>query len=477
MNSVTTPLPLVVDLDGTLILTDLLHESTLQLLRHRPLSAFGLPLWLMRGKAALKHEIAARTEIDVTCLPYNAPLLAWLRGQREAGRRLILATASNIKFAQAVADHLGIFDAVWASDAETSLGGEAKRARLVAEFGERGYCYAGNATPDLKVWRDAAAAVVVNAPAGLLKRANALTTVEHVEPRPGSRLKAWGRGLRLHQWLKNLLVFVPLLASHRLADIHLWLATIVGFFAFGLTASSVYILNDLLDLEDDRHHRSKRNRPFASGRLSVLQGASAIPLLIAAALTLSIPLGWRFAAVLGGYYALTLLYSTWLKRVVMLDVITLALLYTVRIVAGAAAGHVQPSFWLLAFSMFIFLSLALLKRYAELIALRRAGELKKARGRGYHTEDIELLASLGGSAGYGSVLVLALYINSSAVVGLYHEPRFIWLACPMLLFWISRAWIVAHRGDMHDDPIIYAVRDRASRWVAAGIALVFWLAI
>jgi 4-hydroxybenzoate polyprenyltransferase len=477
MNNVTAPLPLVIDLDGTLIHTDLLQESALQLLRHRPLSAFGLPLWLMRGKAALKQEIADRTNIDVSCLPYNAPLLQWLHNQREAGRRLVLATASNIKFAQAVADHLGIFDAVWASDATTSLGGEAKRARLVAEFGERGYCYAGNATPDLKVWRDAAAAVVVNASASLLKRANALTTVEHVEPRPSAQLKAWSKGLRLHQWLKNLLVFLPLLASHRLMDIHLWVATIVGFFAFGLTASSVYILNDLLDLEDDRHHRSKRNRPFAAGKLSVLHGVAAIPLLIAGALALSVPLGWRFAGVLGGYYVLTLLYSALLKRVVMLDVIVLASLYTVRIVAGAVASHVQPSFWLLAFSMFIFLSLALLKRYAELIALRNSGELKKARGRGYHTEDIELLASLGGSAGYGSVLVLALYINSNAVVGLYREPRFIWFACPLLLFWVSRAWIVAHRGAMHDDPIVYALRDRASRWVALGMALVFWLAI
>ncbi|MGH8497863.1 MAG: UbiA family prenyltransferase, partial [Methylococcales bacterium] len=459
MNACKPAPPLVVDLDGTLIRTDLLHESALALLRHDPLAALAIPVWLVRGKASMKAEIARRVDIDAATLPYNEPFLVWLRQQHAAGRQLILTTASHRKFAEAVATHLGLFDAVWASDEQTNLAGENKRRRLTAEFGERGFCYAGNASPDLKVWQSAASAVVVNASNGLLKEAATLAPIEHVEPSPRQGVGSWLNALRLHQWLKNLLIFLPLLAAHQFADPARWSMALLAFVSFGLTASSVYLLNDLLDLSDDRHHHSKCRRPFASGQLSVISGVLAAPLLLVVAIGIATFLPWKYSVLLAGYYCLTVAYSFWLKRLVMLDAIVLAALYTARIVAGATAVHISPSFWLLAFSMFIFLSLALLKRYSELVSLRRAGEWKRARGRDYHVEDIELLASLGASAGYGSVLVLALYINSAAVQGLYHEPRLIWFACPLLLYWISRAWIVAHRGEMHDDPVVYAVRD------------------
>lgn len=469
--------PLVVDLDGTLLLTDLLHESVMALLRQSPVDALWIPLWLMRGKAHLKSELAQRINLDPATLPYNQPFLDWLRTQRASGRRLILATASDQRLAHQVAEHLGLFDAVLASDGRTNLAGDVKRQRLVETLGTGDFVYAGNSGADLAVWQGASAAVVVNAKPTLERQAARITSIECVHPPQPAGLGVWAKALRLHQWLKNLLIFVPALAAHRIWEGALLLQAVAGFLAFSLTASSVYLLNDLLDLGDDRHHRSKRLRPFAAGRLSIAAGVLATPVLLMAALALASRLHWTFAVVLSAYYLLTLAYSFWLKRQVMLDVITLAALYTLRIIAGAAAVGVRPSFWLLAFSMFIFLSLALLKRYAELLELRRAGSLSKARGRGYHVEDLALLMTFGAASGYASVLVMALYLNSADVVPLYREPRYIWLACPFLLYWISRAWLLAHRGEMHEDPVVFAARDKVSLIVALGLALMFWLAI
>ena len=474
----TEPLcPLVVDLDGTLILTDLLHESVMALLRQAPLEALKIPIWLAQGKARLKAELARRVNIDPATLPYNQPFLAWLRMQQARGRRLILATASDERLAKQVADHLGLFEAVLASDGKTNLAGPNKRQRLVADFGLQGYAYAGNSNADLAVWQGAATAVVVNARPSLGRQAARSTPVEHEQAAARAGWAVWGKALRLHQWLKNLLIFIPLLAAHKAQEAPLLMDALAAFLAFSLTASSVYLLNDLLDLGDDRHHRSKRLRPFAAGTLSIASGVLIAPALLVLSGLLAAWLGKAFVLALLSYYLLTLAYSFWLKRQVMLDVITLAALYTLRIIAGAAAVGVRPSFWLLAFSMFIFLSLALLKRYAELLELRRAGGLNKARGRGYHVEDLALLMPLGASAGCGSVLVLALYLNSSDVISLYREPRYIWLACPALLYWISRAWLLAHRGEMHEDPVVFAARDRISRCVALGLAVMFWLAL
>jgi len=281
--------------------------------------------------------------------------------------------------------------------------------------------------------------------------------------------------MRLHQWLKNLLIFVPLFAAHR-ADAHSLPLAALAFLAFGLAASSVYLCNDLIDLPHDRRHRSKRKRPFAAGALPVWQGVLAFPCLLLGSAVLSSFLHWHFAVALAGYYLLTLMYSFVLKERVIMDVTALALLYTARLVAGAAAVAVPLSFWLLGVSMFLFLSLALLKRYSELIAQRNAGFLGKAPGRGYGSDDIEMLSSLGASAGYGAVVVMALYVNSSAVVGLYREPRLIWGACPLLLYWVSRAWIIAHRGQMHDDPVVFAGRDRTSIVIGFALLILFWLA-
>lgn len=468
---------LVVDLDGTLIHTDLLHESLIALVRQQPMALGRVLKWLLRGRAHLKHQLAERVVIDVASLPYNESLIAWLSEQHLRGRPLVLATGSDIRLAEAVANHLGIFKSVLGSNGEINLTGPAKRDALIAAYGATGFSYAGNSKSDLHVWKVAKSAILVSGSETLLQEAKKLTQIEKkLDPLSGG-LRPWLRALRLHQWLKNLLVVLPLLAAHRTFDMAAWANCFIAFVAFSIAASSVYLLNDLLDISDDRHHRSKKYRPFAAGTISLSHGILAVPFLFAVALGFMFLLPWRFGAVLCGYYVLTLFYSLALKRLVMVDVVTLAALYTLRIVAGAVAIAVPLSFWLLAFSMFIFLSLALLKRYSELIEMQRAGRLAKVRGRGYHVEDLSLLVSLGAAAGYASVMVLALYINSEGVMALYREPRAIWFACPLLLFWISRAWLIAHRGEMNDDPVIYAIRDNTSRAIGVFLAISFWFAV
>lgn len=455
---------LCVDLDGTLLKSDVLFESLLALLGRNPLYLFLLPFWLLRGKAAFKHEIASRVELDPTTLPYDERLLSLLR--ESSARPRVLCTATNAKFAHGIAEHLGVFDQVIASDDRLNLSGQRKAAALVERFGTYGFDYAGNESVDLDVWSSARSAWVVNGSHSLARRAASTTRVDKHLPAARDRLKAWIKAIRMHQWLKNLLVFVPLLASHRFVDVVAVGDSVVAFLAFGLCASGVYVLNDLLDLSSDRRHPRKRRRPFAAGTLPLVQGLIAAPVLTLAGFGLAWAAGPLFALVLATYYLMTLAYSLYLKRVVMVDVVTLAGLYTIRIIGGAAAIQSGLSFWLLAFSMFIFLSLAMLKRYTELATLLANGH-DKASGRGYQVDDLPLIQSLGASSGYCAVLVFALYINSPESLELYSHPQVLWLICPMLLYWISRAWVKAHRGGMDDDPVVFAVTDRVSQAVIA----------
>ncbi len=465
MDTAPTPSPaLCIDLDGTLLRSDMLYESVLALLARNPFYLFMLPLWLLRGKAALKHAIAIRAELDPAALPYDARVLSLLAETPQRPR--VLCTATNVRLATAIAEHLGVFEEVIASDDTRNLSGPRKAAALVERFGERGFDYAGNEVIDLVVWQAARAAWVVNASPALAERAARLVPVEVTLPPEKAGLRAWIKQLRIHQWLKNLLVFLPLLASHRFFDVDAVMAAGLAFLAFGLCASGVYVLNDLLDLPSDRGHPRKRLRPFAAGRLPLRHGLAAAPLLTLAGFVLAWFASPVFALVLVAYYVITLAYSLRLKRLVMVDVVTLAGLYTVRIIGGAAAIMVVPSFWLLAFSMFIFLSLARLKRYTELADAAASGA-QEAAGRGYHVDDLPLVQSLGAASGYGAVLVLALYINSPESLELYRRPEVLWLICPVLLYWISRAWLVAHRGGMHDDPVVFAVSDRVSQCVIA----------
>ncbi|MBU8898935.1 UbiA family prenyltransferase [Corallococcus sp. M34] len=467
--------PLAVDLDGTLVLTDTLHESLLVLFKRAPWLLLLAPLWMLRGKAFFKAEVARRASLDAAVLPYHGPLLAFLQEERAQGRRLVLATAADRRIADAVAAHLGLFDAVHASDGQVNLSGARKLARLKEAVGT--FDYAGNDAVDLPLWRESRQVVVANASASVLRRARELGRPMHrVFERPATRARTWVKALRVHQWAKNALVFVPLLAAHKAQHPRMVLESVLAFLAFSLCASSVYVLNDLLDLESDRRHPTKKARPFAAGTLSVRAGAMMAPVLLAAGAALALALlPPAFAALLGVYYGLTLAYSVRLKQVVMLDVLVLAGLYTVRIFGGSLAVGVPTSSWLLMFSTFLFLSLALVKRLSEVRRLRLANE-SAAHGRGYLAQDYEQLASLGAAAGQVSVLVLALYITSKEVTALYTHPERLWLLCPVMLYWVGRVWVLAHRGQVNEDPLLFALRDKVSYAVGVVAALVLWAA-
>ena len=467
--------PLIVDMDGTLVLSDTLHESLVTLLRRNPLYVLVLPFWLLGGKARFKHEVARRVLPDVQSLPYNEPLLAWLRDQRGT-REIVLCTAANGVLAHAVATHTDVFDTVLASDGERNLSGKEKTHALTERYGERGFDYAANDKRDRSVWSAARHAIVVNAPRAVEHAARKHATVDRVFPRERRGFMIWARALRLHQWAKNLLIFVPLLMAHLAYDRALVMQALLAFVAFGLCASSVYVLNDLIDLPADRAHPRKRFRPFAAGRLPLMAGFVLAPTLLVLAFCLAALLPERFVWVLIGYYLLTLAYSLRLKRVEMLDVVVLAALYTARIIAGGVATNIPLSFWLLAFSMFLFLSLALVKRHTELTVMRANG-VTAAAGRGYRIDDLPLLGALGGASGFLAVLVLALYINSRDSERLYDHPQLLWLLCPLLLYWISRMWLLTFRGRMHDDPLMFALRDPASLLVFAFSVLAVLLAI
>lgn len=470
-------IPLVIDLDGTLLRSDLLLETALSFVRHKPLGLFKPFAWLIQGKATLKERLATSTEVDVTVLPYDPIVIAFIEEEKRKGRTVILATASHRSLADKIATHLQLFDHVLASDGECNLSAHRKRDLLVKHYGDKGFDYAGNSLDDIVVWAAAREAYVVNPERGVERRARATGNVKQLIQSNTASPKDWLKALRVHQWLKNILIFVPLIAAHRFSELHLLLEGMIAFVLFGLCASSVYLLNDLLDLSDDRHHSNKRNRPFASGRLSITSGLIAFPALLFVSFAGSlILLPGAFVFVLAAYYVLTLAYSIVLKRQMAIDVIVLALLYTIRIIAGAAAFSIALTFWMLAFSMFMFLSLALVKRFAELKEARKKGHSEKTRGRGYYPSDLEMISSLGASSGYLAVMVLALYIHDQSTGELYAHPQVIWLACPLLLFWITRIWMLTHRGEMHDDPVVFAVRDRLSLAVGALFCLVFWIA-
>jgi len=467
--------PLCVDLDGTLIKTDLVWESILHLLKRRPWYLPVIFCWWVRGRAHLKAQVAERVHLDVAALPYNQPLIDYLRVEKGRGRPIILATASDKRLAQKVAEHLGIFDELLASDGKTNLRANNKASRLAERFGAGAFDYAGNSHVDLPVWEKSREAIVVSRSPRLSTRASRLAPVSRHFMSSEGLWCAVVRALRPHQWIKNLIVFVPLLTAHKLAEAARLQQAIVAFVAFCICASAVYILNDLLDLEADRHHPDKRLRPFAAGDLPIPAGLVAVPLLFALSAILAWQLPWTFALVLGGYAVLTTCYSLRLKEIPLVDVFCLAGLYTIRLVGGHEAPKVDYSFWLLVFAMFLFLSLALVKRFVELAAARQQSKAD-LKGRGYIAGDLELVATLGSSSGYLAVLVLALYVNSQDVLKLYAYPKLVLLICPLLLYWISRVWLLAHRGQMHGDPIVFALKDRASYLVGALTLLVLWIA-
>jgi 4-hydroxybenzoate polyprenyltransferase/phosphoserine phosphatase len=472
-DSTTQPLTLCVDLDGTLIRADLSVENLLAAVKREPWILFLLPFWLLRGKAHLKSQLAHRAEIDVTVLPYNDAVLALIQAARGSSRAVWLVTGSHQLHADRVQAHLGLFDVVLATDEHTNLTGARKAARLNQTLGEGRYEYVANGSVDLPIWQSAGAAVTVDTPKAVVAAVASMGKphLDVAAPPGRSALRRWLKAIRIHQWAKNALLFVPLITAHQLLDLRIWGAALAAFLAMGLCASATYIINDLFDLDADRHHAKKRARPFAAGTLSVQSGIIACALMLFIGLAIALQLPGAFQLALAGYLIATLLYSFRLKRVASLDVLLLAGLYTLRVVAGAWATGVALSFWLLAFSMFIFLCLAMVKRVAELIELQKRQATTGTptghiRGREYGIEDIPILQIMGATSGYIAVLVLALYINSPDVAKLYATPEILWLVAPLMLLWITRLWVVTTRGYMDDDPIFFAIKDPET-WVTA----------
>ena len=468
---------LVVDLDETLSKTDTLHEALLRLLVTKPASLVACAKTLSSGKAAFKRSVADQFVVAGHELPINQNVLDLINEARDQGREVVLASASDQRQVDAIADHLGVFSAAFGTKSDESdavnLSGQAKADFLVQTYGEGGFDYVGDCATDLPVWAVARTAYSTKISNSLNAQAAAQNTVLTKVPGEAvSALKPYVKALRPHQWVKNILVFLPMLSAHELGH---FLTVLLAFVLFSMAASSVYIFNDLVDLPSDRMHPRKSRRPFASGSIPISHG-----LLLGTALVLSsivVSYLWmsaQFFGVLMFYLVLTSLYSFYLKRKLLVDIITLAGLYTLRIIAGGLAVGIVPSPWLLAFSMFLFFSLAATKRLAELVD-QSLNDKDASPGRGYLTDDRSVISSISITSGQGAVLVFALYIYSPSVADLYAAPHILWLICPILLYWLSRIAVLTHRGFMDDDPIVFAVKDKISLVTAVLVAIVvFW---
>jgi len=472
---VTVLRPLCVDLDGTLVKSDTLVDSLLVLARTHPASLFALPLRLLHGKAAFKEFVTSHVSLDVAHLPYNRTLLQFLHEERARGHAVYLVTGADVRLAERVAAHLGIFTGVLASDGKVNLTGNRKLDRVRSQFGGE-YGYIGNDTPDLPVLAHAAEIMVAN-PSLRLRlrmRLRGIRPARTFDEGTGSLWTAL-RAMRVHQWAKNLLIFLPLLLAH--VDVAKRLpSALLAFFCFGLTASSAYIVNDLLDIESDRRHPQKFQRPFAAGDLPAIAGVSMAAVFLLLAFLGARLLPPAFSGWLLLYLATTLAYSWFLKRIALVDVLVLSGLYTLRLFAGSAATGTHISHWLAGFSVFLFFSLAIVKRFAELQNLRSSG-LPPRNGRGYVVADTDQLRSFGTASAFAAVLVFSLYISSSDIVVLYHHAQLLWLIMPLMILWLCRVWLLASRGELDEDPLVFALTDPMSLAIGIAIAAIALLAI
>ncbi len=473
--SVQKATPLCVDLDGTLVRSDTLHDSLLVLLHNRPAKLFALIAKLPHGKAAFKAYLGSLVTPDVANLPYNRKLLLYLQAERARGREIYLATGADTRLAERVASHVGIFSGVLASEGVVNLTGNHKLNRLRDTLSES-FSYIGNASADFPLLSQAAEAMVANPSVRLraMLRAKGIQPVLEFDERT-SPVRSIIKALRIHQWAKNILVFLPLLLAHRFRAGDVF-RTALAFLCFSFAASGTYVINDLFDIEADRRHHHKRLRPFAAGDLSVVTGAGIV------VTSLGLALGGAFflpAAAFGWilvYLATTLAYSFYLKRVALLDVLVLSGLYTLRLLVGGAATGTPISQWLAGFSVFIFFSLALVKRFAELENLRSSGS-QPSNGRGYLLGDREQLRSFGTASAYAAVVIFAIYISGHDVMALYHRPNRLWLAVPLMILWLSRTWLMASRGELNEDPVVFAFTDRMSLVIGIAVAIVVLLSL
>jgi 4-hydroxybenzoate polyprenyltransferase len=466
-------LPIVVDLDETLILTDTLFESLLRLLRNTPW--LGLKILLMIpfvSRSRFKVEVLKAYQLDPSLLPYNEELINYLKQQKAQGYKLVLASASNEKVVKSVADYLDIFNEYYGSSEKFNLKGKNKAGKLVELYGEGGFIYAGDSQSDIAVWSKASGAIVVGDAEKYARKAK-VEVVAHFPSK--NKLKFIVKQFRIYQWVKNVLVFVPLVSAGRILEIDLLVKCAICFFAFSLAASSAYVLNDLLDIDSDRQHPRKKERPFASGRLSLQFGMFACPALLLVSLLAAYWVDYRLAVAIFAYYALTTWYSFVLKTLPLVDIFTLAALYTLRVLAGSIACGLLVSTWLLSFSGCLFLSLAFLKRFTETDALTDK-EIVSSR-RGYNKEETQILMVMGIASAFAAVIVFSLWLDSESFAETYSNQLLIWMVLPLMLLWQCRMWLAASRGKMHDDPIVYTAKDRMSWLIFALCGLFYALGI
>jgi 4-hydroxybenzoate polyprenyltransferase/phosphoglycolate phosphatase-like HAD superfamily hydrolase len=472
-NSVEHVTPLVVDLDGTLIKSDLFFEAIFKQLGKDPAAVLRLLSGLLKGKAHFKDVLARAVQFDPAYLPYDDAVLDLIHEARALGRPVYLASASHRSYVSAIVGHLGLFTGWFGSDATTNISGPNKARLLVETFGDRGFDYIGNDRADILVWAAASKRIGVRTPSGIAKKLSALGVDVIESPKPA--LAAWLKLLRVHQYAKSALVFLPLLTAHKFGLGSL-LDSVLAAVAFSLCASSVYIFNDLVDLSADRGHPTKKNRPLAAGIIPISHAIIVMAVLFLCSTALAAFVSLPFLAVLLFYFALTNAYTCWLKTKMLIDVVVLATLYTLRVIGGAAAIGVTVSEWLLAFSMFIFASLALVKRYVEL-SIHLDRDLPDPANRNYRLGDMQIVAALAGACGLNAVTVFALYISSDTVRTLYRHPHYLWLVCPILMYWVSRLLMMAHRRLVHDDPVVFALKDRVSIIAGVCVAVIMVLAI
>ena len=450
---------LVVDLDRSLIRSDMLYEtfwSAFSINWRIFLRAFFL---IFTSRLKLKDYLYRQSDVDVATLPYNKKVMAIIRARQAMGHKIVMATATHHQLAKKIASHLGLFDDVHGSD-QTNLRGQHKADAILNAYPEASIEYIGDHTTDLQLWRKSDRAISVDAGPRLRRQIEDIgIAFEHLDTAPKTGL-ALIKSLRLYQWSKNALVFVPMIASHEFT-LEVFLLSIMAFVSFGMIASCMYIFNDLCDLKSDRVHDRKKNRPFASGMARIDQGLFLGLGMSLSGLVLASFVSIQFFYCMLVYLSVALSCSVYLKRILIVDLLALACLYAIRIIGGGLAAEIMISFWLLVFSVFFFFSLATIKRMAELISLTQKSQ-QRVVGRDLHTSDIPVITHLATSSGFVSVLVFTLYLNSPEVKLLYSSPTFLGGICLVLAYWISRLAIVTQRGQMHDDPLIFALKDRIS---------------
>lgn len=451
--------PLCVDLDGTLIKTDVMFESIVILLKYNPLNLFLIIFWLIKGRYYLKEKLIEKTKLDPNKIPINEEIIEYLKIERKNGRKILLVTAAMQEIANLYSDYFGLFDEAIGSKDGINLVGKNKASYLVQRFGEGGFDYIGDSKKDLYIWKYSRNSYIVNQTKNLIdkvkKHSNVLKTWNLI---PEPKIILFFKQIRAYQWVKNLLIFLPVVLSHSL-NLKDYFLSFLAFVSFSLLSSSIYLINDIYDLDSDRNHPEKKYRPFALGYLNLLFVLKAFIILFLLSFVIALFVSPKFLLSIFIYLIFSLLYTYSFKKIPILDIVILSFLFTIRIYAGSFATNIAISEWLFSFSIFFFLSLSSLKRYIELIKMN---DNSKLIGRAYNKEDSNLIKIIGVSTGLISILVYVLYINSSKVNSLYSNPEYLYFILLILIYWLLRLWFYSDKKTINYDPISFILKDKVS---------------